>query len=721
MTRSQTDSTPETSSARKANVLRTCGQSLMVLGLGFGLTYLFWSTIWHGGGWIGGDIYTYYFPQKLTYQESLTRGDWVLWNDLVAHGYPQLAESQTGVFYPLHLLFYTQFDLCRAYHLNQLMHYVLAFAGTVLLARTLKLSLPAAVLAGVVYTYSWFPARTSLEWAIVGGAWLPFAVWTTERFLVSRAWKFLILLAAILAMQLLAGHFVIAFLTILTTLGYAFAQTIIGHDKQETATQDSSRPLSVRPKFRILAACGVAIVCGFLLAGVQLVPTWELKQHSQRDEEFHDVGYGHLPPEYLAQVVAPWKWYSLGDSRNEELQKLDWLSLDSATNTVEAHLYFGLVPFGLAIIGLFPISNSRPLDRWQRFVWWGLALLAVSYAVGWWLPLTRYLPGFSFFIGPGRYGLITTLAIAILSAEVADSLFQRWKPTLKSLAWSVTIGITVWDLFLVSRLVSDATIQTQPAFDLREFSPVREYLSARPEPVRLHAPGQNLPTLLGVSAIPQYLGLSPTEYFQESTRIPPAPDTRDENGLIQHDLDFSEKLRQAGVTHLLTQQPVASGWPCQLVLKEPDPFLNAAWGRRSIEPIYLYELNNPRGRVFWNPASQSASDAVEQETTIEWIEREPERHELKLVVPDHGQLVVTELLFPGWKVDVDGEPATPLRVEGMFRGVELSPGEHTVVWKYRPASFGRGIGLSLGMLCLLAVIAHVRFWHPGRLNWLENR
>jgi hypothetical protein len=215
--------------------------------------------------------------------------------------------------------------------------------------------------------------------------------------------------------------------------------------------------------------------------------------------------------------------------------------------------------------------------------------------------------------------------------------------------------------------------------------------------------------------------LSPTEYFQEPTRIPPAPETRDENGFIEHVPEFSEKLRQAGVTHLLTQQPVASGWPCQLVLKEPDPFLNAAWGRRSIEPIYLYELNNPRGRVFWTPGRQSISDAVEQKTTIEWIERKPVHHELKVDVPESGQLVVTELLFPGWKVHVDGAAATPIRTEGMFRGVELPPGKHTVIWQYRPDSFRWGIGLSLGMLCLFAIVAHVRFWHPGRLNWLEDR
>src|SRR6056297_2843279 len=102
---------------------------LIVLAVGTGLTYLFWELLWLGGGWIGGDMYSYYMPQKLAYQQALERGDWALWNDVVSLGYPQHAESQTGVFYPFHLLFYSTLSLNDAYHVNQLVHYIIAFAG----------------------------------------------------------------------------------------------------------------------------------------------------------------------------------------------------------------------------------------------------------------------------------------------------------------------------------------------------------------------------------------------------------------------------------------------------------------------------------------------------------------------------------------------------------------------------------------------------------------
>ena len=54
-----------------------------------------------------------------------------------------------------------------------------------------------------------------------------------------------------------------------------------------------------RPGAKVLAG----VIAGFALAAVQLLPTWELKQLSQRAAEgsAHDPGYGHIPP-----------WSSLG-------------------------------------------------------------------------------------------------------------------------------------------------------------------------------------------------------------------------------------------------------------------------------------------------------------------------------------------------------------------------------------------------------------------------
>ena len=62
---------------------------------------------------------------------------------------------------------------------------------------------------------------------------------------------------------------------------------------------------------------------------------------------------------------------------------------------------------------------------------------------------------------------------------------------------------------------------------------------------------------------------------------------------------------------------------------------------------------------------------------------EPDRQ--RLAVRSPGGLVVTSgLLFPGWSVTLDGEPAEPVEVDVALRGVVVPPGEHEVEWRYRP-------------------------------------
>jgi hypothetical protein len=49
-------------------------------------------------------------------------------------------------------------------------------------------------------------------------------------------------------------------------------------------------------------------------------------------------------------------------------------------------------------------------------------------------------------------------------------------------------------------------------------------------------------------------------------------------------------------------------------------------------------------------------------------------------------LVLHDIYYPGWEVDVDGEQATLLRVNLLFRGVEIPPGRHRVHFLFRPLS-----------------------------------
>lgn len=76
-----------------------------------------------------------------------------------------------------------------------------------------------------------------------------------------------------------------------------------------------------------------------------------------------------------------------------------------------------------------------------------------------------------------------------------------------------------------------------------------------------------------------------------------------------------------------------------------------------------------------------------------------------------GLLVLADLDYPGWHATVDGAPAPIQRVNFILRGVRLEPGEHTVVFEFRPNSLVWG-WVSTGLGVLLALL--VSLWPVNR-------
>ena len=60
-----------------------------------------------------------------------------------------------------------------------------------------------------------------------------------------------------------------------------------------------------------------------------------------------------------------------------------------------------------------------------------------------------------------------------------------------------------------------------------------------------------------------------------------------------------------------------------------------------------------------------------------------------------GELVLTDLYYPCWKVTLDGKPAELHRVDYLLRGTTLPPGRHRVEFRYEPASWRAGWIVSL--------------------------
>ena len=71
------------------------------------------------------------------------------------------------------------------------------------------------------------------------------------------------------------------------------------------------------------------------------------------------------------------------------------------------------------------------------------------------------------------------------------------------------------------------------------------------------------------------------------------------------------------------------------------------------------------------------------EARIRVLRDETDRQVLE-VESTGGVLVTSGLFFPGWRVEVDGQPAEALEVNAALRGVALSPGRHVAEWSYRP-------------------------------------
>ncbi|RMG38309.1 MAG: hypothetical protein D6725_07430 [Planctomycetota bacterium] len=660
-------------------------------------TVVFWPAMWFGGGLIGGDIYTYYLPQKAYLAAALRRGALPLWNNLTGYGYPLIAESQTAALYPPNWLLYGLLDVNTAYNVSQLLHYVAAFAGTFLLARVHGCGRLGGVLAALVFVYGWFPPRICLEWAIVTGAYLPWQLLLLERFLRSGYWRWAIGLSVAFGLQLLAGHFHLAFVSTLLVLVWSAGRL--------TFVREPSAESVAGRRWAAGAVVCASVVLGYLLAAVQLLPSWELKGLSDRGADF-DPAYGATSPSYLWHtLVVPW-WYVRDDSAaaiRADLQR--WLP---NSNFVEAHLYFGLAPTILMVVSwVWPRLRRRVYGRGE-LLWVGIGLAAVVYATGVLVPVTKNLPGFGFFRGAGRYGIACALAAAIVCGRVLSGLPRESEaigthPATRERRWGtaswiggLVLVLTAGDLWYVSGVVGYAVFLPGPPLNDAPRSTTRAALRDATLP-RILGPDANKLNLIGASQVPAYLGFAPAQYADARFR-PPSFD--------RLDAQLADWSRRHGVTHVLVNAPLreAPSGDFVLVLRTIDPFLNALMATR--RPLELYAVEGAPGRVRFVPERAGRLVRVVHYSANEAV------YEVDLEQP--ADVVVTELAYPGWVVEVDGRPAEWESPKGLFRSVHVPAGWHVLRWFYRPRSLIAGAVVTLLAAFVLAGVAHVRFWGPRR-------
>ena len=81
----------------------------------------------------------------------------------------------------------------------------------------------------------------------------------------------------------------------------------------------------------------------------------------------------------------------------------------------------------------------------------------------------------------------------------------------------------------------------------------------------------------------------------------------------------------------------------------------------------------------------------------------PNKSTLKVNAPEDSNLVISDQYYPGWSAKVDGVKTDINPVDGIFRGIKIKTGEHTVEMEYKPKSFYNGLKISAASLLILGL------------------
>ena len=425
----------------------------------------------------GVDAFTYFTPYWAERMAALRGGHLPLWNPDLFLGAPFLANIQAAVLYPLHWPL-SWLSPAAALIWSALLHVWLAAGFTYTFARrSLRLSRPAAWLAGLIFGLGGFTlARVENINQLNALAWLPALLWLLDKTARAGSWRSRVrwgmALTVVIALQLLAGHTQTAFVNLVGLGLYAlypggragygklvdwysgklvdwyigrFGPGQSGQDTKLPTYQSTKLPAYQSTKSPPLAHLLplAAILPALLLAAAQLLPSIELNGLGLRTGglPYRQAVSFSLRPRLLAQSLLPPFGGGLAEAFASE-------------GYAEFVGYVGIVGLALAAIGIVslwrrrrrrdpeePVEAELPLPTTQSLIpnpqspipnpQSGRLLLLVAIglflALGAYNPLYymlwRVVPGFDWFRAPARWLALYALGVAGLAGVGLDAWF----------------------------------------------------------------------------------------------------------------------------------------------------------------------------------------------------------------------------------------------------------------------------------------------------------
>ncbi len=341
----------------------------------------------------GFDLFAEFLPRHHYAGEALRAGRIPLWDPTQAAGLPFVATWQAGFFYPPNAL-YGLLPTGLTMGILARLHIILAGAFAFLLAREVQQSHLGALLAGVTYMLCGSTVFMIYHTCAINAApWLPAALLCACRLGRRPTAATAVALAAVMALQFLAGR---DFAVVMTLDAIALL----------TLFQLAMHLRDAKPLQRALRHLAFLSAAAFLTAGliaIQAFPTLELAGRSGRTVAGLPAAmlepFGPMPPQFfLANLVNPVR----GPIRRE---------------------YLGWIPLACALIG-FTDSRRRALVAYFTV----LTLTSLTLIFGLQTPayaIYSQLPLGNVFRLPDRFVFLFSVGVALLAGFGLDRLFER--------------------------------------------------------------------------------------------------------------------------------------------------------------------------------------------------------------------------------------------------------------------------------------------------------